>query len=699
MRADGTVVAWGAFGWEGRAFVPKDLVHVKAVAVGGYHCVAVKDDGTVTAWGVDELGRLDVPAGLSGVEVVAAGFAHNLALKSDGTVVAWGNNSDGSCDVPRGLRDVVDVAISARHSVAIKRDGMVVVWGSAGEPLEGTEGLSGVSAVSGNTAVKRDGTVVTLGGPAANTYGSTTVQAPPGLSGVVAATGDGHTRFGLLDDGTVVAWGLRRDDDVMAVPADLDTVSAIAAGDSHVLALKADGTVVAWGWNTAGQTDVPSLEKLGSYQDSRDRAFPSRVGDGASPSRLISVAAGDEHSLGLTSDGTVIAWGSNSRGQLDVPAGLAGVVAMDAGEKHSIALLSDGTVVTWGGTIGGPVDQPGGLDDVAAIAAGGNKNLALRRDGTVVMWPQAFDTAWDLPDGWTDIVAIGHGPWEPIALRRDGQVLVQGGQFGIKPPPPWLQGVSAVAASVSDAYALQADGTLIQWGDDDRDPMAALMYATGRAVSFPHPRGVVAVSAGHNHALALKADGSVVAWGDNTDQKATVPPGLGAVVAVAAGMSHSLAVTSDGTIVGWGSNKNGQLEVPPIGSTGTDSSAARTVLELTFCTNKASRGTRSWKFSLKDPGSAQEPRWFLGYRIERYDVEASPSFASALRDTFYVHLAFDIMEGYFPSIKWDRDVTSSTNDMCDGEYPIVVRGKVSVRQRDLTDFAAAQEARNSPGWP
>lgn len=692
LRADGTVVAWGAFGLEGRAFVPLELADVKAIAVGGYHCVAVKDDGTVMAWGVDELGRLDVPAGLSGVEAVAAGFSHNLALKSDGTVVAWGDNSNGSCDVPRGLCDVVDVAIAARHSVAIMRDGTVVVWGSNGDPLEGTEGLSSVLAVSGQTAVKRDGTVVTLGGRGANTYGSTLVEAPAGLSGVIEAAGEGHTRYGLLNDGTVVAWGLRADDDAMAVPDDLHGVSSIAAGDSHILALKTDGTVVAWGWNTWGQTDVPSLEKWAAQRESRVRQFPGPVVTGTQARRYTFVAAGAEHSIGLRNDGTVAAWGSNSRHQLDVPAGMNGVVAIDAGENHSIALLADGTVVTWGGTIGGPVDQPDGLDDVMAIAAGGNKNLALRSDGTVVMWPQAFDTVWDLPDDWSDIVAIGLGPREPIALRRDGQVLVEGGPFGLKPAPPWLEGASSVAASARDGYALQVDGTLAQWPDEDHDPRAGLMYATGRAVSFPHPTGVVAVSAGHNHALALKADGSVVAWGENTEQKATVPPGLGTAVAVAAGMSHSLAVTSDGTIVGWGSNRDGQLDVPPIGSTGTDSTAARTVLELTFSTNKAFRGTRSWKFRLKDPGSAQEPRWYFGDRTELLDAESSPSSAWVPGDSFYVVLAFSIMEGYLPSIKWERDVTASMNDRTDEQFPIVVRGKVSVRLRDLAEFRATQDS-------
>ena len=48
--------------------------------------------------------------------------------------------------------------------------------------------------------------------------------------------------------------------------------------------------------------------------------------------------------------GTVVAWGDDSAGQTDVPAGLTGVVAVAAGDEFSLALKSDGTVVGWGAT-------------------------------------------------------------------------------------------------------------------------------------------------------------------------------------------------------------------------------------------------------------------------------------------------------------------------------------------------------------
>src|SRR5262245_11626288 len=63
---------------------------------------------------------------------------------------------------------------------------------------------------------------------------------------------------------------------------------------------------------------------------------------------VIAIAGGKYHAVALKADGTVVAWGDNEFGQLDVPAGLTDVIAIAAGDDHSLALKSDGTVVAWG---------------------------------------------------------------------------------------------------------------------------------------------------------------------------------------------------------------------------------------------------------------------------------------------------------------------------------------------------------------
>ena len=75
--------------------------------------------------------------------------------------------------------------------------------------------------------------------------------------------------------------------------------------------------------------------------------------------------------------GMVVAWGSNSSGQTNVPAGLTNVVAIAAGSFFSMALRANGTVVVWGSSSFGLTNVPAHLTNVIAIAAGGSSCLAV----------------------------------------------------------------------------------------------------------------------------------------------------------------------------------------------------------------------------------------------------------------------------------------------------------------------------------
>ncbi|MFM7679028.1 MAG: RCC1 domain-containing protein, partial [Roseiflexaceae bacterium] len=179
--------------------------------------------------------------------------------------------------------------------------------------------------------------------------------------------------YALDTTGQVVAWPAPIDcplcvDGENVVPVDAQSgVTAISANASNAIALKSDGTVVVWGNNTFGQLNVP----------------PSVTG-------ITAVAAGATHMLALKSDGTVIAWGRNHRSQLNVPYGMTGVTAIAAGVDHSLALLSTGEVVGWGSNNYGESKAPG-LRRVTSIVAGLNFSAALRNDGTVVAWGDNSD--------------------------------------------------------------------------------------------------------------------------------------------------------------------------------------------------------------------------------------------------------------------------------------------------------------------
>ncbi|MCD7805140.1 MAG: hypothetical protein LUH03_08350, partial [Oscillospiraceae bacterium] len=105
----------------------------------------------------------------------------------------------------------------------------------------------------------------------------------------------------------------------------------ISCGLCYTVGIKTDGTVVATGRNTDGQCDVSDWESI------------------------VAISTGSFHTVGLKSDGTVIATGGNSSGQCDI-ADWNDIVAVSTGYRHTVGLKSDGTVVAVGSNSEGQCD-------------------------------------------------------------------------------------------------------------------------------------------------------------------------------------------------------------------------------------------------------------------------------------------------------------------------------------------------------
>jgi len=196
------------------------------------------------------------------------------------------------------------------------------------------------------------------------------------------------------------------------------------------------GRLKAWGDDSLGQTDVP-----------------------AGLTNVVAISSGTYHGLALKNDGTVAAWGSDSFNQTNVPAGLANVVEVAGGVQHSLSLQSNGTVMAWGDNSYGQTNVPAGLANVVAIAAGGYHNLALKNDGTITAWGYNNYGQTNVPAGLSNAVAVAAGKYHSLALKSDGTVTVWGNNsYGQSNTPASLNQVVAISAGDYHSLALKANG-------------------------------------------------------------------------------------------------------------------------------------------------------------------------------------------------------------------------------------------------
>lgn len=258
---------------------------------------------------------------------------------------------------------------------------------------------------------------------------------------------------------------------------------AIFAGSYHTVGLKSDGTVVAVGFNGDGQCDVSSWHDI------------------------VDIFAANDYTLGLKSDGTVIATGLTNN-DCDVSS-WRDIVDISTNGWTAVGLKSDGTVVASGFNDSGQCNVSG-WDDIVAISAGSRHTVGLKTDGTVVAVGSNFHDQCNV-SGWRDIVDIVAAYDYTVGLKTDGTVVAVGdnncGQCNVS---GWSD-IVAISAGDSCTVGLKADGTVVAIGHN----------AFG-ACDISNWCDIVAIDTGGNHTVGLKADGTVVAAGLNTRDQCNV---------------------------------------------------------------------------------------------------------------------------------------------------------------------------------
>ena len=315
----------------------------------------------------------------------------------------------------------------------------------------------------------------------------------------------------------------------------------VSMGQDHGLALRSDGTVLAWGSDTYGQLGLgrPLLSNV-----------PVKV---AGLSNVRAIGSGPGQSLAVRQDGTVWVWGQNSRGQLgdgtsadrstpvQVP-GVAHAVMACGGWYHGAALLADGSVWTWGTNMDGQLGNGNGGE----------------------FWATAPGPVTALSNA-TAIACTGA---QSFALLRDGTVRAWGananGDLGDgtttdRTLPVPVSGLNQVVA-INGKAALKRDGSVWEWG---------LITCCGQTTPNLVPirsigvDGAMAISTGFNHVFnsriaALQGDG-VTWWQWIPGATPELQTPVGNLIALAATDGHTLLLKADRSVLSAGANQVGQL--------------------------------------------------------------------------------------------------------------------------------------------
>ena len=556
VKTDGSLWAWGynsdgqlgdgTSGSDNNKATPvKIMDNVVQVAAGRYHTLAIKADGSLWAWGYNYYGQLgDGTSGsdnnkttpvkiMDNVAQVAAGEYSTFAIKEDGSLWAWGNNSYGqigdgtarSKNIPvKVMEDVIMVTGGDDNSFFLKNDG--TLWGCGhinylglmqsganyyiSTPIQIMKDVSQVVSKSNNTlCISTDGKVMVWGDNTSGQLGSAFIdyliptKVPmSGKTGFVAA--GTNSSFVISTSGDLYGCGANEDGELglgdCYSKTNYSVISSnivqVAAGDYHTLAIKADGSLWAWGYNGSGRLGDGTTDK---------KTVPVKVVED-----VVQVAAGGYHTLAVKADGSLWAWGYNGYGQ-----------------------LGDGTTV-------GKKTPIKVMEKVVQVAAGGSHTLAVKEDGS--LWAWGYNNYGQIGDGTSgsdnnkttpvkimdNVVQVAAGYYHTLAVKADGSLWAWGynlyGQLGDgtsgsanskATPVKIMDNVSHVAAGGYHTLAVKADGSLWAWGANSDGQLGDGNMDYRKPTPIKIMDNVVQIAAGDYHTLAVKADGSLWAWGYN----------------------------------------------------------------------------------------------------------------------------------------------------------------------------------------
>uniref|UniRef100_A0A673K3X5 BTB domain-containing protein n=1 Tax=Sinocyclocheilus rhinocerous TaxID=307959 RepID=A0A673K3X5_9TELE len=180
-------------------------------------------------------------------------------------------------------------------------------------------------------------------------------------------------------------------------------VTEVACGSHHTIALTTEGEVYAWGYNNSGQVGSGSTA---------NQPTPRRVSSCLQNKVVVNIACGQLCSMAVLDNGETYGWGYNCNGQLGLGnngnqqtpcriAALQGINIVACGYAHTLALTDEGFIYSWGANSYGQLGT-------------GNKSN------------QAVPTLINMEKERMVEVAACHTSHTSVAKTQSGQVLMWG---------------------------------------------------------------------------------------------------------------------------------------------------------------------------------------------------------------------------------------------------------------------------------
>lgn len=551
--------------------------------------VALKEDGTVWAWGAGASGRLgngstanqteevqvlapDGKGPLKNVKDISVGYDSASALLEDGTVVSWGDN--GSANLGDGT--------STASSIP------VYVVDSEGEKIQNIIQIAKGNDV--NLALTKDGEVYSWGynaygqlgiGSTTNSSYAVKVKEPTGkgtIKGILEVFAGMHHTVMLAEDGTVWAMGLNdagQLGDGTTTDRSLPVQSKIAGVDKLVIsahsqmAIKEDGSFWTWGWNAYGQlSDGTTTNRATPIQPKWDST--TVVTD------VIDMgSAGTTHYI-LDSNHRVYAVGLNSTGQVGDNTTTNRSYFIEVKAKYGETLPNN--IVKISQSIARPsnsTDTAVGYfirEDGCVLGAGKNSSYQLFGKNTDVL-----KTAKEMKNSYIEITPRVIYNEIGVNQKLNINTVENFNMYATKPvlgTITWSSSNEQIATVDEQGNVTgKAEGQTTIIAKDSKNgyiAMATVYVTRQNAITVPQ------VAQGQKFTIVLKADGTVWATGQNNYGQCGIGNGetnlcelqpvktaegkeLNNIVKIASGLEHTLALTKDGKVYSWGYNNNGQL--------------------------------------------------------------------------------------------------------------------------------------------